>query len=479
MKRGFTLIELMVYMAIVGLVVVIAGEAFSNSTKFRVRTDNMIKATQEAENVATLFKEDAQQMGIKSLVTASSSSQSEVFYYMSSSAEVYYRGVDSLVYMDPKNSDENKRDSSSFRLKCENKDFCDLTFRRLSYNTDGVYRAVEEIRWYVEKEELKRSCSIVASDVPIPDKDPCHDSREPVVMATGVKKFDVEAARPSVKEKKAQIFPPNNQSEFRLINRAPEVGYASAKVANATGSTELGGDELVLSEFHTNYQSSDDEGVNGVLPKAMWNVNQLIAIKNETTLPGGNWNMLCDSYGKMTFYPDTLYEISFIVSGVDDDDKSLMFVPGEDHMSVGFRKAGSGEYAKFNNDTLLHDFMFFPPLDPSNGAGKRSMRFTVPRRVDNVCVAFTFAFFSPLASLGKVTIKDLRVSRVPTANYSFSPKPEQERFEPEVGNNVKEKKNVKALRLRLQVSRGAKRGGKGETGEVDLIVPIPSNGPRD
>jgi hypothetical protein len=107
------------------------------------------------------------------------------------------------------------------------------------------------------------------------------------------------------------------------------------------------------------------------------------------------------------------------------------------------------------------------------------MRFTVPRRVDNVCVAFTFAFFSPLASLGKVTIKDLRVSRVPTANYSFSPKPEQERFEPEVGNNVKEKKNVKALRLRLQVSRGAKRGGKGETGEVDLIVPIPSNGPRD
>ena len=55
-KSGFTLMELLVYMAIVGIVVVIAGEAFSNSTKFRIRTDNMIKATQEAENVGTILR---------------------------------------------------------------------------------------------------------------------------------------------------------------------------------------------------------------------------------------------------------------------------------------------------------------------------------------------------------------------------------------------------------------------------------------
>ena len=64
-KSGFTLMELLVYMGIVGIVVVIAGEAFSNSTKFRIRTDNMIKATQEAESVAMLFKEDVAQMGSK------------------------------------------------------------------------------------------------------------------------------------------------------------------------------------------------------------------------------------------------------------------------------------------------------------------------------------------------------------------------------------------------------------------------------
>lgn len=65
-KAGFTLMELLVYMGIVGIVVVIAGEAFSNSTKFRIRTDNMIKATQEAENIGMLFKEDVEQMGAKS-----------------------------------------------------------------------------------------------------------------------------------------------------------------------------------------------------------------------------------------------------------------------------------------------------------------------------------------------------------------------------------------------------------------------------
>ena len=44
-RAGFTLMELMVYIAIVGIVVIVAGQAFSNSTKMRVRTQSMLKAS--------------------------------------------------------------------------------------------------------------------------------------------------------------------------------------------------------------------------------------------------------------------------------------------------------------------------------------------------------------------------------------------------------------------------------------------------
>ena len=78
-RKGFTLIELVVYMGIVGVVVIIAGEAFSNSTRFRIRTDNMIKATQEAENVGVLFREDASQMGAKAAVVENTTTTSTYY----------------------------------------------------------------------------------------------------------------------------------------------------------------------------------------------------------------------------------------------------------------------------------------------------------------------------------------------------------------------------------------------------------------
>ena len=91
-KSGFTLMELLVYMAIVGIVVIVAGQAFSNSTKFRIRTDNMIKATQEAENVGTLFKEDLEQMGAKSSKESSGAAgSSDVFSTLSLAQDVYMK----------------------------------------------------------------------------------------------------------------------------------------------------------------------------------------------------------------------------------------------------------------------------------------------------------------------------------------------------------------------------------------------------
>lgn len=466
-KSGFTLMELLVYMAIVGIVVVIAGQAFSNSTKFRVRTDNMIRATQEAENVAMLFKEDVAQMGAKSSQEYGDADGGPTF-------GVKFSEVNGRVYMDPDNIDEDKKDSSSFLLETKG-DYSELTTRRIRYDEHGYFEAVEEVRWYVENKTLKRVCTVIqkATGLTISTTDPCQEggNAEPVEMATNVTKFIVEAANPGVKEEMSQLFPPNGLPEFRLIPRVGDADYAGFKATNSNGSESIGGDEITLSKFFSNYQNSDDESDGGVMT-ANQKVNQAFAVR-DVSGSDGVWNTMCNDYGKMTLHPDTVYEISFEMMTVTAGDKSVMFVPGVDHMSVGFRKAGSGDYAKNGERILLQDFLFFPPMDESNGAGKRTMRFTVSERIDNVCLAFTFACYSPLVSQGKIKLKNVKVLQVASANYRF------DGFAPEEGNNKREKKNVKALRLKLQVSRGAKNGAKGETGDVELVVPTPSNGPRD
>jgi hypothetical protein len=117
-----------------------------------------------------------------------------------------------------------------------------------------------------------------------------------------------------------------------------------------------------------------------------------------------------------------------------------------------------------NGVKQLENFMFFPPLD-SRGGGKRSMRFTVQNKLENVCIAFTFACYSPLVAQGKVSIKDLKVKKIAGTKYDFSG------FDAESHKN--DKQNVKAFFLNLTVVRG------GETGVVKLVLPTPSNGPRD
>ena len=100
-KCGFTLVELLVYMALLSIIVLVAGRAFSDSTKFRVRTQNMLRATQEAENVAMLFKSDVSQMGAKRSVNSGTPA--------SGTAGDNFSNVYGDVFIDPDNSD-----SSSF-----------------------------------------------------------------------------------------------------------------------------------------------------------------------------------------------------------------------------------------------------------------------------------------------------------------------------------------------------------------------------
>lgn len=464
-KSGFTLMELLVYMAIVGIVVVIAGEAFSNSTKFRIRTDNMIRATQEAENVGMLFKTDVEQLGSKSAKESGAAGSGTPF-------GDNFGIVHENVYMDPDNEDY-----SSFLLSTIGA-YSDLTFRRLRYDANGYYAATEEIHWYVENKSLKRTCKFLSKGTGYarPADDPCADvngTPSAIEMATGVDSFVVVPATPSSVDSMVQVFPPDREEKFRLVSRSNEGDYVSLIATNSAGDANKGGTSAVLSRFYSNYDNTNED----IRDPNSRKFNQVFAIKDELTPGEANWKNLCSQYGRIVLEPQQEYEISFKVAypGTTQD-RSLLFVPGKDHMSVGFRNIATGKKPEKgsgdNKVTLVDDFMFTPPLT-ANGAGTRTLRFRVQETVSNVCLAFTFACYSPLVSQGSVTIKDLTLKKVASSDYTFP----DVAFDAEA--NKTEKKNIKALKLRLRVSRGAKNGGKGETGDVSVIVPIPSNGPRD
>ena len=92
------------------------------------------------------------------------------------------------------------------------------------------------------------------------------------------------------------------------------------------------------------------------------------------------------------------------------------------------------------------------------------MRFTVPEEIDDVCIAFTFSFYSPLAHDGTLTIENLRLRKVASSTYQFN-----EGYAP----LLRDKKNVKAFRLVLSVINN------GEVGSDTLVISTPSNGPSD
>ena len=526
-RKGFTLMELLIYMGIVGVIVIIAGEAFSNSTNFRIRVDNMIKASEEAENAANLFKEDVAQMGAKTTVATGEVTGSGDDRFMSPYDNPYiqkeernkYRAIHDSVYIDADTVLPHTRDSSSFKLSILNGQ-SDLTLRRIRYTDAGLYKAVEEVRWYVDsKARLMRSCRTIIGTTDGADnclgteKSAADAMKNAVVMATDVLQFEVIAAQPTVWEDSV-IFPSvpykmdgDTAAEKKYFRLIPRVGdgdgsFKYKEFLSVVDGIEHGiGTKVSLSDFAINYDEENNEAI-----LMDYSVNQAIAVNpplNDEGVDPDNWQDFCRLWGgpknkKLTLQKNATYEISFEMPydkpfvQLDQNYDVFPFVPGQDHMSIGFRDSETGTIPKLTNGQFfVDDFMFYPPynkLDPAlnkkgNGESKRIMRFTVPEELNSVCLALTFVRYSPKrAKESVVNIRNLRLTKIAGVDYKFV-----EGFNPE--KKRQEKKYIRALKLKLQVSRGAKKNQSGtsqganskqtgETGSIDVVIPIPSNGPR-
>jgi prepilin-type N-terminal cleavage/methylation domain-containing protein len=423
MKKGFTLIELMVYVALLGVIIVVAGRVYSDSTKFRLRTQNMLKATEEANKAAALIQEDLSSMGSKSWKVPGASIDS--FY------------VETDVYFDPDNAIEAKKDSSSYVLTRSGDGKDSIAFRRVEYHANGSFSSVQEIAWFLRDNTLWRSCQTLkgAATTACPN-----DANPPrVIMAENVETFSLTPGAPGTGPD--TLFPVTAGSGFRLIKR-----FGGNFVNAIIDPEKPGGSSVTISGLAHNYDYVTDS------PDLSNKVANEIYV-GSTTSNEGDWGSLCFEF---TFKPKTPYLIKMNIPYLKNN--ITMFRPGHDHMAIGLRKKTGA--------TILSvpDYVLYPSFS-STSKPERSIEMMFADTI-KACLAFTIALYSPLLEKSSITIEDFTVLHLSNRSYQFGTN---------LSDNVADlaqKKNVKAFKLQLKVNN------RGESGEVESLIPVLNNGEK-
>ncbi|MDR0516650.1 MAG: prepilin-type N-terminal cleavage/methylation domain-containing protein [Fibromonadaceae bacterium] len=435
MKKGFTLIELLVYMIIMGFIIVVAGRVFSDSTSMRVRSQNMVKSMEDAGQVANLIKEDLSQAGTKTWAEDAAgrgckgTKDCTIGFTKEVADKVYER------YKDDEN--DEGADFSSYSLE-EFNGLDNIAFQKVHYDNEGVYKAVQQIRWFVEDHVLKRSCQSIAGEPSIE----CPGEPAVVEMAKDVTKFKLLPSKPGTRD--------NEGGDIELLSgnfwfKHDGVGKDDIKTGGGTNRVTL--EKLPLAK-----EGNLDNIVQHCLSKDGSTCKQFQFVRGET------------------------YAIEFEVPYEDEEisgcDKSLkkckysriasLFRPGKDHLSIGVRKSGGG-YAG------IPEFLFYPPQDqpPPGDKHKFEFEFGVTKDIEDASIYLTVAIYNEEAGDGgggQITIKDLKVNRKQDRAYYFDE--DDEDYPP----TEKEKRHVKAFKLDLEIEK------KGEKSKASMVIPVPNNG---
>ena len=419
-KNGFTLMELMVYIALLGVVVLIAGQAFKDSSLFRIRSQNMLKASESLGNISSLLREDLAQMGAKA--------------WKLPNAEEFK--VDSTVFMEISGS--VILDSSSYVLENNG---TSLTFRRLDYLADGSANFVQEIRWWTDADKnLYRSCKTLKK-LGTSDPDLTCPTEEPysILMAKGVSVTFVPGSRISESREKVctgdDCFISSDGtsgSEFSFAMRTDLPYFALSIINNGVSST--------ISGFQTNYQN-----------EAAKYASQIFLIDGNPTNP-----KLARECKKFKLKRNKTYALEFkmpVENSTAQVNYMRNFRPGYDHISVGFRRV---EGTNFSEVPGLKDFSVYPTF--GSWQYPRYQEFTLSGDKDyDACLAFTFSLYSPDAHMGWLDISDIQLYERTSEGLDFA-------------NASPLKKNVKAFKVHLSIEE------KGESGTLEMIVQTPNNG---
>ncbi|MDR2594141.1 MAG: prepilin-type N-terminal cleavage/methylation domain-containing protein [Fibromonadaceae bacterium] len=390
---GFTLIELVVYMAIMGFIIIVAGRVFSDSTKMRVRSQNMVASTEEAGRVSALIKEDVSQMGAKSWKNQNGT----------------FKVAKKVCYEDC----SNPLTAESYN---KNKDLTKgIEFRKVHYKNDGTCRAVLKITWELDaaKKELTRKCEPITTDQDCPNNlgtDKEAECPTLLVMATGVTELKFE---PSKYEKTEPLFPPTTNPPTSGFGFIVKNGSSTESPLSTSGAP------ISLRGFPPNTS-------NGTNHKDFY-----LATTNNT---GSCWLYPFVAGEKYTIGFDLPCEKSACRDGNELYNPMTMFQPGKDHLSVGLRST-SMNGAPISG---VPDFLFYPPQDVKADETKtRHFEFSVPANT-NACIGITAAFYSSeeIAQKGHLEIENFKVSKIST--------------------NTTSPADVKAFKLTLQIKKGIK-----------------------